>query len=73
MSNETRPLRVGLFVTCLVDFFRPSVGFAAVKLLEGAAVWSGARDAICRGACYIRGSGYAKASRGGLEAFQAMT
>ena len=26
--------RVGLFVTCLVDFFRPSVGFAAVKLLE---------------------------------------
>jgi len=30
------PLRVGLFVTCLVDFFRPSVGFAAVKLLEEA-------------------------------------
>jgi L-lactate dehydrogenase complex protein LldE len=28
--------RVGLFVTCLVDFFRPSVGFAAVKLLEDA-------------------------------------
>jgi L-lactate dehydrogenase complex protein LldE len=26
--------RVGLFVTCLVDLFRPSVGFAAVKLLE---------------------------------------
>jgi L-lactate dehydrogenase complex protein LldE len=26
--------KVGLFVTCLVDFFRPSVGFAAVKLLE---------------------------------------
>lgn len=25
---------VGLFVTCLVDLFRPSVGFAAVKLLE---------------------------------------
>jgi L-lactate dehydrogenase complex protein LldE len=36
MSTQTRPLRVGLFVTCLVDFFRPSVGFAAVKLLEGA-------------------------------------
>jgi len=30
------PIRVGLFVTCLVDFFRPSVGFAAVKLLEAA-------------------------------------
>ena len=26
--------RVGLFVTCLVDLQRPSVGFAAVKLLE---------------------------------------
>ena len=26
--------RVGLFVTCLVDLFRPSIGFAAVKLLE---------------------------------------
>ena len=30
---------VALFVTCLVDLFRPSVGFAAVKLLE---------DASCR-------------------------
>ncbi len=30
------PVRVGLFVTCLVDLFRPSVGFAAVKLLEDA-------------------------------------
>jgi L-lactate dehydrogenase complex protein LldE len=29
-------VRVGLFVTCLVDLFRPSVGFAAVKLLEDA-------------------------------------
>jgi len=28
--------RVGLFVTCLVDMMRPSVGFAAVKLLEAA-------------------------------------
>ncbi|HEY2033170.1 MAG TPA: (Fe-S)-binding protein [Rhizomicrobium sp.] len=28
--------RVGLFVTCLVDLIRPSVGFAAVKLLEQA-------------------------------------
>jgi len=28
--------RVGLFVTCLVDLMRPSVGFAAVKLLEQA-------------------------------------
>jgi len=28
--------RVGLFVTCLVDLFRPAVGWAAVKLLEDA-------------------------------------
>jgi len=28
--------RVGLFVTCLVDLYRPTVGFAAVKLLEAA-------------------------------------
>ena len=33
--SETRP-RVGLFVTCLVDMIRPSIGFAAVKLLEDA-------------------------------------
>jgi len=30
------PVRVGLFVTCLVDLFRPAIGFAAVKLLEAA-------------------------------------
>jgi L-lactate dehydrogenase complex protein LldE len=28
--------RVGLFATCLVDLFRPSVGFASAKLLEDA-------------------------------------
>ena len=27
-------IRVGLFVTCLVDLVRPQIGFAAVKLLE---------------------------------------
>jgi L-lactate dehydrogenase complex protein LldE len=32
MSN----LRVGLFVTCLVDLFRPQIAFACVKLLENA-------------------------------------
>jgi L-lactate dehydrogenase complex protein LldE len=31
-----KPPRVGLFVTCLVDLFRPSVGFAALRLLEDA-------------------------------------
>lgn len=29
-------IRVGLFVTCLVDLVRPQIGFAAVKLLEQA-------------------------------------
>jgi L-lactate dehydrogenase complex protein LldE len=33
---EAPKLRIGLFVTCLVDLIRPSVGFAAVKLLEDA-------------------------------------
>jgi L-lactate dehydrogenase complex protein LldE len=29
-------MRVALFITCLVDLFRPTIGFAAVKLLEAA-------------------------------------
>jgi L-lactate dehydrogenase complex protein LldE len=29
-------MRVGLFVTCLVDLMRPSIGFAALRLLETA-------------------------------------
>ncbi len=37
MSEEpARPVNVGLFVTCLVDLTRPSVGFASAKLLEDA-------------------------------------
>jgi L-lactate dehydrogenase complex protein LldE len=32
----SEPRTVALFVTCLVDLFRPQVGFAAVKLLEDA-------------------------------------
>ncbi|UUP18474.1 (Fe-S)-binding protein [Nitratireductor thuwali] len=35
-ESDHQPPRVGLFVTCLVDLFRPSVGFASVKLLEDA-------------------------------------
>jgi L-lactate dehydrogenase complex protein LldE len=27
-------MRVALFVTCLVDFYRPSIGFAAIRLLD---------------------------------------
>ena len=33
--SAARP-RVALFVTCLVDLFRPQVGFAAIRLLEAA-------------------------------------
>ncbi|HVO01218.1 MAG TPA: (Fe-S)-binding protein [Candidatus Cybelea sp.] len=36
MASIPPQRRVALFVTCLVDLFRPSVGFAAVKLLEQA-------------------------------------
>ena len=32
----SEPVPVALFVTCLVDLYRPSVGLAAVKLLEAA-------------------------------------
>jgi len=35
-SSDSNSPRVGLFVTCLVDLYRPSVGFAAVELLEQA-------------------------------------
>lgn len=33
---STEGPRIGLFVTCLVDLMRPSVGFAALRLLEQA-------------------------------------
>ena len=36
MSEKATGPRVGLFVTCLVDLFRPNVGFSAVELLEQA-------------------------------------
>ena len=35
-AEAPRSPRVGLFVTCLVDLFRPRIGFAAVRLLEQA-------------------------------------
>ncbi len=36
MNATSKKPRVALFVTCLVDLFRPAVGFSAVKLLEDA-------------------------------------
>ncbi|MEC9345489.1 MAG: (Fe-S)-binding protein [Pseudomonadota bacterium] len=35
-ADPSRRARVGLFVTCLVDLYRPTVGFAAVRLLTEA-------------------------------------
>ena len=35
-SPPSKSPRVALFVTCLVDLHRPSVGFAAIRLLEAA-------------------------------------
>ena len=36
MSPHPANPRVGLFVTCLVDLYRPTVGFAAIRLLQQA-------------------------------------
>lgn len=33
-TPQTASPNVGLFITCLADMFRPSIGFATVKLLE---------------------------------------
>lgn len=35
-AGYTRRMKVGLFVTCLVDLMRPRIGFAALRLLEAA-------------------------------------
>src|SRR5262245_7364584 len=47
MAEPTR--RVGLFVTCLVDLIRPSIGFAAAKLLEDAGCTVGVPGQTCCG------------------------
>ena len=54
--SQTRP-RVALFVTCLVDLYRPSVGFAAIRLLEeaGCAVTVPATQTCCGQPAYNAG------------------
>ncbi|MDH3738295.1 MAG: (Fe-S)-binding protein [Alphaproteobacteria bacterium] len=49
--------RVALFVTCLVDLFRPSVGFATIKLLEqaGCSVEVPRRQTCCGQPAYNSG------------------
>ena len=50
-------MRVGLFVTCLVDLMRPSIGFAALDLLEagGADVHVPPTQTCCGQPCYNAG------------------
>ncbi len=57
MQTEKKRPRVGLFVTCLVDLFRPTVGFAAAKLLEdaGCTVEAPAAQVCCGQPAYNSG------------------
>jgi L-lactate dehydrogenase complex protein LldE len=50
-------MRVGLFVTCLVDLVRPSIGFAALRLLEagGADVYVPPSQTCCGQPTYNSG------------------
>jgi len=49
-QSESKQPVVALFVTCLVDMFRPAVGFAAVRLLERAGCRVVVpRDQVCCG------------------------
>jgi L-lactate dehydrogenase complex protein LldE len=50
-------MRVGFFVTCLVDLMRPSIGFAAIRLLEagGATVFVPPRQTCCGQPAYNSG------------------
>ena len=56
-SDPTGRPRVALFVTCLVDLFRPTVGFSAVKLLEdaGCEVFVPAAQTCCAQPAYNSG------------------
>ena len=72
--TQCRPPRVALFVTCLVDLFRPSVGFATVKLLEeaGCTVEVPRAQTCCGQPAYNRGDreGARGLARQVIEAFE---
>ncbi|MGQ0672573.1 MAG: (Fe-S)-binding protein [Hyphomicrobium sp.] len=57
-AGAPRRPRVGLFVTCLVDVFRPSVGFAASRLIEasGCSVEVPAAQTCCGQPAYNSGA-----------------
>ncbi len=71
MANDAPS--VGLFVTCLVDLFRPTVGFAAVQLLEraGCRVLVPQNQTCCGQPAYNSGdrSSAAAIAQGVLDAF----
>lgn len=63
-APPARKKRVGLFVTCLVDLFRPVVGFSAVKLLEEAGFYVDvpkAQSCCGQSACRLDDQSVAKA------------
>ncbi|MFN4088571.1 MAG: (Fe-S)-binding protein [Alphaproteobacteria bacterium] len=70
----SQPRNVALFVTCLVDLFRPTVGLAAVKLLEdaGCTVSVPAAQTCCGQPPYNSGdrADAKRIARGVLEAFR---
>ncbi len=74
MSTLEHKPRVGLFVTCLVDTFRPSVGFATVRLLElaGCQVEVPASQTCCGQPTFNSGDRAATAAlaRDVIEAFE---
>ncbi len=76
MSDISARPKVGLFVTCLVDLMRPSIGFAAVKLIEasGCDVEVPAQQTCCGQPAYNSGdkasaADIAKATIGAFEGF----
>lgn len=60
---------VALFVTCLVDLFRPAVGFSAVKLLEKA----GCKVSVPRGQTCCGQPAYNQGDRGSTTAIAKQT
>jgi L-lactate dehydrogenase complex protein LldE len=73
LSGSTRKSepRVGLFVTCLVDIIRPSVGFAAVKLLEDAGCKVVVPSQTCCGQPAYNSGDRSTAKRLALQAIEA--
>lgn len=73
-TTPGHPPRVGLLITCLADLFRPSVGFAAVKLLEqaGCRVEVPGAQTCCGQPAYNSGdAGHARdVARQVIEAFE---